>query len=171
MFELHKSPCRSDPGFYGGHSSHTSSISGDHRPVKPEAGGRRCRFRRMDRSRRWWRKRGVTTAPLCRPGWKWPLTSPCETLSLKLSQTSSGRFMGPSPPSASSPPPPVLPAPQPALGAAGPPTCPQCLFLCALWPCAALWPSSSREECAKHTTQRRVRNQGHDFLCCVCPKL
>lgn len=67
---------------------------------------RRCRFRWMDRSRRWrwWRKRRLTTAPLCRLGWKWPLTAPCERLSLKLSQTSSGRFMGPSPLHPSAPP-------------------------------------------------------------------
>lgn len=50
----------------------------------------------MDRSRRWWR-RGLTTAPLCSLGLRWPLTAPCETLSLQVSQTSSGRFMGPSP--------------------------------------------------------------------------
>lgn len=37
MFELHKCSCRSDPWFYRGHSSHTSSISGDHRAVLPEA--------------------------------------------------------------------------------------------------------------------------------------
>lgn len=40
MFTLHKQPCGSDPGFNREQSSHTSSISGDHRAALPGAGTR-----------------------------------------------------------------------------------------------------------------------------------
>lgn len=43
VFGLHQRPHRSDPGFNKEHRSHTSSISGDHKPVLPEAGGP-CRW-------------------------------------------------------------------------------------------------------------------------------
>lgn len=160
MFDLHKCSCRSDPGFYRGHSSYISSISGDHRPVLPEAGVDAADFggwteaggggggrERHDNSSSV--QAGVEVAPHCSL-WK---TVP-QTLANQLRQ-----IYGTITPST---PPPLLPTPQPALRAAGPPTRPQCLFLCALWPCAALWSGSSREECAKHTAQRRVRKYESD---------
>lgn len=69
MFGLHKRPRRSDPRFNRGQSSHTSSISGDHRAVLPGAGFLVSFFYLDGRKQEALvGGEGLTTAPLCRPG-------------------------------------------------------------------------------------------------------